>query len=172
MKKIVTISIISLFLVGVFYLAFAQEKEQEQIERPLRRIEERRIEKIFKEINLTEEQKEQLSKLRLEHQKEMIKLRAELQTLQLDLKPLLEPKEPDKAKVYAQIDKINKLRNEMAKKRIDFSLKRRAILTEEQWNKIKDRKSSFGFDRWHRRFPRARRFFPRLRGSRMMERRY
>jgi len=131
MKKLVSIPILSLFMVSTICLACAWA--QEPLERPLRM----RVRGMFGEINLTDQQKEEMAKLRLENEKEMIKLRADLRVLQLDLKTLLDAKEPDKAKVYAQIDKINNLRNEMTKKRIDFSLKRRAILTPEQWEKIK-----------------------------------
>ncbi|MDH5714726.1 MAG: Spy/CpxP family protein refolding chaperone [Candidatus Aminicenantes bacterium] len=132
MKKLASISILSLFLIATLCLANAWA--QEPPERPLRT----RIRGMLEEIKLTEQQREDMAKLRLENQKEMIKLRADLRLLQLDLSTLLDAKEPDKAKVYAQIDKINNLRNEMTKKRIDYSLKRRAILTPEQWEKIKD----------------------------------
>ena len=131
MKKSASIPILSLFLICFFCLASAWA--QEPPERPLRV----KIRGMLNEINLTEQQREELTKLRLENQKEMIKLRADLRVLQLDLKTLLDAKEPDKTKVYAQVDKINNLRNEMTKKRIDFSLKTRTILTPEQWEKIK-----------------------------------
>jgi len=169
MKKTLSISILSLFLVATFCLTLAWA--QEETEKPIKKIRERRIEKVVEKLELTDQQKEELSKLRLENQKEMIKLRAELQTLQLDLKALLEPREPDKAKVNALIDKISTLRNEMMKKRIDFSLKKRAIFTDEQWEKMRKRKGAFRFGRMGRKFRRGRHFFHRLRGQRFIEKR-
>ena len=169
MKKIIIISVTSLFLVGLLYMVFAQE--QEATEKPPKRIREERVVRVFKDLNLTEKQKDELVKLGLENRKELIKQRAELQTLQLDLQALLEPREPDKAKVYAQLDKINKLRNEMAKMRIDNSLKRRAILTEEQWDTLKKSRRFNHFDSFHQKYPRDRRFLTRFRDRRFMERR-
>jgi Spy/CpxP family protein refolding chaperone len=151
-------------------MVFAQE--QEATEKPPKRIREERVVSVFKDLNLTEKQKDELAKLGLENRKELIKQRAELQTLQLDLQALLEPREPDEAKVYAQLDKINKLRNEMAKMRIDNSLKRRAILTEEQWDTLKKSRRFNHFDRLHQKYPRDRRFLPRFRDGRFMERRW
>jgi Spy/CpxP family protein refolding chaperone len=170
MKKIIIISIASLFLVGLLYMTFAQE--QEATEKPPKRMREERVARVFKDINLTEKQKDELAKLGLENRKEMVKLRAELQILQLDLQALLEPREPDKAKVYAQLDNINKLRNEMAKMRIEHSLKRRAILTEEQWDTLRKSGRFHHFDGLHQEYPRDRHFLPRFRDRRFMERRW
>lgn len=160
MKRLVSLPILFLFLISTFSLAYAWA--QEPPERPLRM----RIRGMLEELNLTEQQREEMAKLRLENQKEMIKLRADLRLLQLDLETLLDAKEPDKAKVYAQIDKINNLSNEMTKKRIDFSLKTRAILTPEQWEKMKHlRKPLYG----RRMFLRQRDRFKPLHGhSRML----
>jgi len=124
---------------------------QEPGERQMRRPPERPFERMHRELNLTDQQMDELAKLRLENQKEMIKLRADLRVLQLDLKTLLNEKEPNTAKAYAQLDKINKLRNELSKNRIDFDLKRRAIFTPEQWDKIKNlRKYPFARRMLHR----------------------
>ena len=159
MKRLVSLPILSIFLIATFCLANAWA--QEPPERPLRT----RIRGMLEEIKLTEQQREEMAKLRLENQKEMIKLRADLRLLQLDLETLLDTKEPDKAKVYAQIDKINNLSNEMTKKRIDFSLKRRAILTPEQWEKMKHlRKPLYGW----RMFLRQRERLKPLHGRRML----
>ncbi len=159
MKKLASLPILSLFLIATLCLAYAWA--QESPERPLRT----RIRGMFEEINLTEQQKEELAKLRLENHKEMIKLRADLRVLQLDLATLLDAKEPDKTKVYAQIDKINNLSNEITKKHIDFSLKTRAILTPEQWEKMKHlRKPLY----CRRMFLRQRDRFMPLQGRRML----
>jgi protein CpxP len=166
MKKMILISILSLFLFGTLCMTFAQE--QKATERPLKRIREERIVRVFNDLNLTQQQKDELAKLRLENRKEMIKLRADLQILQLDLQTLLEPREPDKAKVYAKLDEINKLKNEMEKMRIKNSLKRRAILTDEQWNKIKKSSRFYHFDRLVQRSPEARHLFPCFRDKRFM----
>ncbi len=159
MKRLVSLPILFLFLISTFSLANA--RAQEPPERPLRT----RIRVMLEEINLTEQQREELAKQRLENQKEMIKLRADLRLLQFDLTTLLDTKEPDKAKVYAQIDKINNLRNEMTKKWIDYSLKRRTILTPEQWEKMKHlRKPLYG----RRMFLRQRDRFEPFHGRRML----
>ena len=150
MKRIVTISIITLFLIGTLSLAYIWA--QEEAEKPIKRIREKRIEIVREEINLTDQQREEMRKLRAEYQKEMIKLNAELKILRLELQELLEPKEPDKDKIYAHIDKMNNLRTEMSKKRVDFLLKMRTIFTPEQWEKMKKSRRFFRFDRMHKRF--------------------
>jgi Spy/CpxP family protein refolding chaperone len=136
MKKILPIPIIFLFLITTICMSYVWA--QEKGEREMRRPPEPPFEKMIRELNLTDQQKNELDKLRLENQKEMIRLRADLEILHIDLETLLDEKEPDKAKIYAQLDKINDLRNEMSKKHIDFVLKRRAIFTPEQWDKIKN----------------------------------
>jgi Spy/CpxP family protein refolding chaperone len=136
MKKILPIPIIFLFLITTICMSYVWA--QEKGEREMRRPPEPPFEKMIKELNLTDQQKDELAKLRLENQKEMIRLRADLEILHIDLETLLDAKEPDKAKIYAQLDKINEIRNEMSKKHIDFILKRRAIFTPEQWDKIKN----------------------------------
>jgi Spy/CpxP family protein refolding chaperone len=144
---------------------------QEPGEREMRRPPEPPFEKMRKELNLTDQQMDELAKLRLENQKEMVKLRADLEVLQIDLEILLDEKEPDKAKVYAQLDKINKLRNELSKNRIDFALKRRAILTAEQWDKLKNLRKHFGIPHMLRR-QKDRRPFPGLMEKQTRERRW
>jgi Spy/CpxP family protein refolding chaperone len=136
MRKTLLIPIIFIFLITTSCLSYVWA--QEPVERQMRRPPELPFERMHKELNLTDQQMDELAKLRMENQKEMIKLRADLRILQLDLKTLLNEKEPDTAKVYAQLDRINKLRNEISKNRIESDLKRRTVFTPEQWDKIKN----------------------------------
>lgn len=83
------------------------------------------------ELNLSDQQEEELQKMRLDFQKEMLPLKTELQTKMLELRQLrLENAETNK--INAKIDEIARTRAEIQKKAYAHHLEVRKILTEEQ----------------------------------------
>lgn len=114
-----------------------------------------RAERLAHELSLTDAQKEQMQRIRLEQQRQVIKLRAELQLARLDLGQLLREARPDQAKVIAQVEKLGKIEIELKKVNILSMVKMKSVLTPEQAKKFQElrerRKKAFRggrFGRW------------------------
>ena len=88
--------------------------------------------KMKAELNLSEAQEKQMQDLRFKHEKEMIGLRAELETRELAMKELRGVEPPNKKKLYAQIDQISETKTKIAKAKLDHRLAVQEILTPEQ----------------------------------------
>jgi len=88
---------------------------------------------MIQELDLTEEQQDQMKDLRYAHGKTMIDLRGNMKSAQLDLRKLKTDDEPNKKKIYAQIDQVGKARTAMDKAQVDHQLEVRKVLTEDQY---------------------------------------
>lgn len=100
--------------------------------KPNRGFREEGREKFKQELNLTDEQEAKMKELRLKQEEKMIDLRANQKKEQLALKKLMSADQPNKKKLYAQIDKISSADAKIKKARLDHRLKVRSILTDEQ----------------------------------------
>jgi Spy/CpxP family protein refolding chaperone len=81
--------------------------------------------------DLSADQRAAIREIILEHQKEMITLRAEMETKGLELQELIRA-EAGEAAVMAKVEELGALRTEMMKKRVALQLEIRAQLTAEQ----------------------------------------
>jgi len=81
--------------------------------------------------DLSDEQRTAIREITLKHRKEMIPLRAEMETRNLELQELVGA-DADKDAIFAKLDEIGALRTEMMKKRMAMQLEIRAQLTDEQ----------------------------------------
>lgn len=81
--------------------------------------------------DLSAEQRTAIREIALKYKKEMINLRAEMETKNLELQELVRG-EAGEAAVFAKLDEVGALRTEMMKKRLAMRLEIRAQLTEEQ----------------------------------------
>lgn len=88
--------------------------------------------KLWQELKLTEEQEAKMKDLRLAQQEKMIDLRADKQKAELGLRKLMSADEPNKKKIYAQVDKVAATEVKIEKSRIDHRLEVRGLLTDEQ----------------------------------------
>lgn len=91
-------------------------------------------------LELTPEQKDRIMEIRLNFQKDKIKLRADIKIAQLELKSLMREDQLNKAEIYRQIEYLGDLKTQMAKNRLDQRMAMRDILTKEQLDKLKERK--------------------------------
>lgn len=94
-------------------------------------------------LNLTDAQKKTMREMRLQQQKELIPLRADLQTRKLDLRGEMMAEKPNMARINALVDGIAKTRAEMEKKQIAMRFKLRDQLTPEQikiWDEHKEKR--------------------------------
>ncbi|MEA3286857.1 MAG: periplasmic heavy metal sensor, partial [Candidatus Marinimicrobia bacterium] len=85
------------------------------------------------ELNLTAEQEQQMQELRFKKEAQAIDLRAELQLERLKLRKLRQTDDPNKKKLYAQVDKIGAIEVKLDKARIDHMLKVKKVLTADQF---------------------------------------
>ena len=79
----------------------------------------------------TKEQRDQMADLRVEHQKAMIPIRADLRLLQVELREMVRNEAP-RSSINAKLDQIGDLKTQLSKMRMEHRLKMRDILTDEQ----------------------------------------
>ncbi len=82
--------------------------------------------------NLTEQQSQQIEKLRVEHLKKMNTIRAEMEKLRAEKHALMIAEKPDQKVIDAIIDKMAAQRATMQKEQARHHLAVRALLTDEQ----------------------------------------
>ncbi len=83
-------------------------------------------------LGLSEKQQEQMTKVKLDNRKLCENLREELQVLRLKQKHLLNDEEPNKNKIFSNLDRISSIQNELAKKRVLNQKEIRKIFDEDQ----------------------------------------
>jgi Spy/CpxP family protein refolding chaperone len=93
--------------------------------------------KFQKEIGLTDTQISQLKTKLSETEKAMIRSKADVQILHIDLKDMLEADNPDAAKIDAKIDELGRLQAENMKTMAHALIEVKSILTKEQIEKAK-----------------------------------
>jgi len=106
-------------------------------------------------LNLSETQEQAIRELRRKHTKELIPLRSQAQSVELDLEAALDAEEPDLAQVNRLVEEKSKIRAEITKKRIAHRIAMVKLLTPEQRKKWRDRQGEGwgrglgkGWDRW------------------------
>ncbi|UCD37594.1 MAG: Spy/CpxP family protein refolding chaperone [Fidelibacterota bacterium] len=106
-----------------------------------------------KDLDLTKEQKEKITGLRTDFQKEAIDMRADMQKLRLELQEQMRTEKPDRKAIEATVDKITAKQNTMMMARVNTHLDVRGVLTPEQREKFDARpmKRGFGKGYGHRR---------------------
>ncbi len=102
---------------------------------------------LLRELKLTDSQREKLRDLRERQMRKGIQARADLALARLDLGKLLRADRPSLASVDAQIDRIARMRADLAKSRVATLLEMRAVLTPEQLKVLRDRHGMMGFER-------------------------
>ena len=91
---------------------------------------------IMANLDLTADQVKQLKEERIKNQKQMIKLRAELETLQVDLRSEAGKDEPNLSRIDILARQIGELRGKMIAARTKSVIYLRSILTPEQKRKM------------------------------------
>jgi Spy/CpxP family protein refolding chaperone len=110
---------------------------------------------IAEKIGLSDQQIQQLEKVSLDGRLKMIDLRADLEKQHVILEPMLRAFRPNEAQVLAQIEKVSQAQAALEKQRVQTMLDSRDVLTQEQWNKLKNMRMEFrpGFGRRNFRRP-------------------
>ena len=92
-----------------------------------------------KSIGLSEEQKEQMKEARIVYAKATLDLKNEMGEVKAKQKTLLSAEKPNMNQIYANVDKISDLKNQLMKEEIEMKLDIRTFLTEEQRVKMAHR---------------------------------
>lgn len=98
--------------------------------------------KVKEKLQLSEKQTGKFETISRNGRKDMIKLRAELETLTVDLEPIIDAKKFDRAAAEKILAKMESVRAKMAKQRIDMLLDMREVLTHGQYLKLKEIRGS------------------------------
>jgi len=94
---------------------------------------------IYKRLNLTEEQQDQISTMKINHQMEMVDLKANLEKNEIELTSLKNKGNYTREQYLAAIRSINSARDEIAISRAEFQMDVYQILDDkqkEEWNKM------------------------------------
>ncbi len=83
-------------------------------------------------LQLTEKQQQQIDKMRLEFQKEVLPLRDKVQSLRNEFKLMIVDEKVSKSGLKKQLEKISAAKQEMALKRAQHQREVRKLLTDDQ----------------------------------------
>lgn len=89
-------------------------------------------------LDLTAAQREKLADIHERQSRRDIQARADLEIARLDLHKAMTAEKPEAGAVNAQIDRVAKLRSDMAKAHVAALLEARALLTPEQQTKMRE----------------------------------
>ena len=92
------------------------------------------------ELGLTAEQQAKIKTIHLEAKKEEIRLKADMELAELDLKQLMMADTPNQDQIMKAVDNLGLLRTKMAKAKIKTKFAVQQILTKEQLAKWKEMK--------------------------------
>lgn len=143
MKLKIASIILTLAMIGLFTTqALAQKKEFRKG---------KHFSMMMEKLNLTSEQKDKMAAARLEHQKQMVDLKADLKKKEISLKEL-RLNEIDREEVLNAVKEINNAKNEIAFARANNMMDFYEILTPEQKKIWRENEGHFiGFDHFGRR---------------------
>jgi Spy/CpxP family protein refolding chaperone len=89
-------------------------------------------------LDLSSDQKKRMADIRDRQQRSAIKAQADMRLARLDLRKLMRADTPDRRAVESQIEKLGAMRTAMQKSRVGMMFDLRAVLTQEQRDKLKD----------------------------------
>ncbi|OGC93475.1 MAG: hypothetical protein A2W25_05675 [candidate division Zixibacteria bacterium RBG_16_53_22] len=95
---------------------------------------------VAEKLGLTDQQVEQLQNLKIQHQKEMIRLKADLQLARLELKEVMMKARLDEKAALAKQDRISNIKSGIDRARLEHKIASRKVLNEEQlakWSKMR-----------------------------------
>ena len=92
----------------------------------------------FEKLDLTQEQKAQLKTLRSENAKKMVQIKADMEMAHIELRELMDQKDPNQRQVDKAVEKVNAAMSKMTERRVRQKLALNKILTEEQFQKLEE----------------------------------
>jgi Spy/CpxP family protein refolding chaperone len=98
----------------------------------------------LRQLDLTDDQKRRMADIRDKQQRSAIRAQADMKIAQLDLRKLMRADTPDRRAIDLQIEKLGSMRTTMQKSRVGMMFDMRAVLTQEQRDKLKDMREDGG----------------------------
>jgi len=92
---------------------------------------------IAQELNLTDQQKQQLSQIFSSHRSNLITLRGNVENEQGKLRDLLDQDQPQQDQVLAEVASLQAARNTLEKEFTVMALSFRGVLTPDQWKTLR-----------------------------------
>ncbi len=129
MKRTGILLIIAIVILGG--LGFAPNRDGRSDRKQFRQ-------KMMADLKLTDAQKDQISKLRFEHQKSVIDSRARTQKAKLDLRELMQADKPDRASIDKSLKVVSEAQLHQKSLWVDHWFAVRSVLTPEQQELWKD----------------------------------
>ncbi|HWR37076.1 MAG TPA: periplasmic heavy metal sensor [Clostridia bacterium] len=96
---------------------------------------------MAKELNLTDQQKNQLEQAFIQNRLNLIDLRAAVEKEETKLQPLIGADKIDEGQINAQLDALVAARGRLEKASALMSVNMRRVLTQEQWKKLQTMQS-------------------------------
>ena len=100
--------------------------------------------RMMDQLNLTDEQKDKIEALRLQHKKEMVDLKAKLQKGEIALEEIRNKDSFTRNEIISAVENINKAKNDIALSMANHRMDIYDLLTAEQKEIWKDKKPGFG----------------------------
>lgn len=95
------------------------------------------VDQMVKYLKLSDDQIERITRIREDTEKNLIKYRAELRVLRIELRSELRKNVPDEKKVNAKIDELTDRHKKILKTQINLRLDMNKILTDDQRNQFR-----------------------------------
>jgi len=100
--------------------------------------------RMAEKLKLTDQQVEQIQEIKLRHDREMIRLKADLKLARLDLKEIMMKAKIDEKAALSKQDNISKVKASIDKTRLQHKLDIRRILTEDQFKQLQKMRMKHG----------------------------
>lgn len=156
-KSLLILMFISIFLGVTAFVSY------QAIQKPEKAVPEFSPPIMSEKLGLSEEQQAKIKELNFQTQKEIISLRAKIKIAELELRKLIDEKNPDEGAIKKKIEEIANLKSQVRWVEIKHQLQVKNILTEEQLQTLKKLKRKRmmrhlrgRFHRFHRMFDRDR----------------
>lgn len=92
---------------------------------------------VVQQLSLTSDQQKQIETVFQTNREKLIDLNASLQKAELALEPLMDADPPDQAKALPLIDRVAEARAELEKANARMLLGFRAVLSKDQWTRLR-----------------------------------
>ena len=99
--------------------------------------------RMMDDLDLSKDQRKQISDLGFSFRKEVIPMRAQMQVMRLDLAQLMQS-DASQSDINKKLDQIGNLRTEIAKKAVAHRIAVKKVLTPEQLDKLQSRPRMMG----------------------------
>jgi Spy/CpxP family protein refolding chaperone len=132
MKRNIILLSVAVFILVLTGFALAQMEKRGPQDGPRHQMLREHEPGMFARLELTDAQKEQIEKLRTEHEKKVLPLRNEVGELRAELRTLSTVDKVNMSDINKKIDEIGKVQTELMKERAAHRQQIRSLLTDEQ----------------------------------------